>query len=148
MRIMNNFLITAGFVCRCLVAQAGLPQGTVVKDTGPRSYRFTVEYTTANSKGEIMLRQRLTGDYTRGLPGGDVAWKNVSEADADGATGPFAAPEKRGFMEGFRYRNDLLNTMKPDFFKGFPATAVMERNLIWDTGMIEVFGQDSFEHLN
>ena len=38
-------------------------------------------------------------------------------------------------------------TMKPDFFKGFPPTAVFERNLVWDTGMIEMFGQDQFEHL-
>ena len=37
--------------------------------------------------------------------------------------------------------------MKPDFFKGFPATAVFERNLVWDTGMLEMFGQDQFEHL-
>ena len=37
--------------------------------------------------------------------------------------------------------------MKPDFFKGFPPTAVFERNLVWDTGMIEMFGQDQFEHL-
>ena len=50
-------------------------------------------------------------------------------------------------MEGFRYRNDLGSTMKPGFFKGFPLTAVMERNLVWDTGMIEHFGQNSFDLL-
>jgi hypothetical protein len=75
-------------------------------------------------------------------------WKNVTQADAvGGATAPFAAAQKRDFMEGFRYQNNLLNSMKPDFFKGFPPTAVMERNLVWDTGMIENFGQDFFEHL-
>jgi hypothetical protein len=37
--------------------------------------------------------------------------------------------------------------MKPDFFKGFPPTAVHERNLVWDTGMLELFGQDQFQHL-
>jgi len=50
-------------------------------------------------------------------------------------------------MEGFRYPNDLASTLKPDFFKGFPPTAVFERNLVWDTGMIEVFGQNFFDHL-
>jgi hypothetical protein len=50
-------------------------------------------------------------------------------------------------MEGFRYRNDLPSTLNPEFFKGFPPTAVFERNLVWDTGMIEVFGQGYFEHL-
>jgi hypothetical protein len=50
-------------------------------------------------------------------------------------------------MEGFRYKNDLGGTMHPDFFKGFPPTAVMERNLIWDTGMFELFGQNYLDHL-
>lgn len=124
-----------------------LPRGTTVKDGGPRTYRFTVEYTTTSAKGEILRRQRLTGDYTRGLAGGDVVWKDVAQEDADGAAAPFAAAQKRDFMEGFRYRNDLGDTLKPGFFKAFPPTAVFERNLVWDTGMIEHFGQDYFEHL-
>jgi hypothetical protein len=89
----------------------------------------------------------LTGDYTRGLAGGDVVWKNVAQADADGAAAPFPSAQKRDFMEGFRYHNDLADTLKPGFFKAFPPTAVFERNLVWDTGMIEHFGQDFFEHL-
>src|SRR5271157_3554831 len=125
-----------------------LPQGTTVKDNGPRTYKFTVDYNTANTRGETWMRQRYTGEYTRGLPGGEVMWKNVTQSDAvGGATTPFAAAQKRDFMEGFRYQNDLGSTMKPDFFKGFPPTAVMERNLVWDTGMIEYFGQGFFDHL-
>lgn len=146
-------LLTAGWPGPFLYAQSApaqtlhLPQGTSVKDNGPRAYRFTVDYNTANSKGEIVHRQRLTGDYTRGLPQGEVVWKNVAQAEADGITAPFAAAQKRDFMEGFRYHNDLGATLTPDFFKGFPPTAVFERNLVWDTGMIEHFGQDFFEHL-
>ena len=135
-----------GLFGQCLYAQT-LPQGSSVKDSGPRTYRFTVEYTTASTKGEILRRQRLTGDYTRGLAGGDVMWKNVTQEDADGATAPYAPAQKRDFMEVFRYHNDLGDTLKPGFFKAFPPTAVFERNLIWDTGMIEHFGQDFFEHL-
>jgi hypothetical protein len=37
--------------------------------------------------------------------------------------------------------------LKPDFFKGFPPAAVVERNLVWDTGMIEMYGQNYFDHL-
>jgi hypothetical protein len=129
-------------------AQAlNLPQGTTVKDSGPRTYRFIVDYNTANTKGEMVFRQRLTGEYTRGLAGGEVMWKNVTEAEAAGATAPFAAAQKRDFMEGFRYHNDIGSTMKPEFFKGFPPTSVFERNLVWDTGMIEMFGQNYFDHL-
>ncbi len=127
-----------------------LLQGTSVKDNGPRTYRFTVEYSTANTRGEITGRQRLIGEYTRALPGGNVIWKNVTEAKADGATAPFGPPEKREFMEGFHYRRsakESADTMAADFFKGFPPTAVFERNLVWDTEMIEDFGQNHFEDL-
>lgn len=74
-------------------------------------------------------------------------WKNVTQAIASGATAPFSTAQKRDFMEGFRYRDDLGSTLKPDFFKGFPPTAAMERNLVWDAGMIEMFGQNYFDHL-
>lgn len=137
-----------GLLAQSLSAQTwSLPQGTHVKDTGPRTYRFTVDYNTANTKGEMVYRQRLTGEYTRGLAGGEVMWKNVTQASVAGATAPFEAAQKRDFMEGFRYHNDVLSTVKPEFFKGFPPTAVVERNLVWDTGMIEMFGQSYFDNL-
>jgi hypothetical protein len=124
-----------------------LPHGTAVKDAGPRTYRFTVDYNTANHTGEVIHRQRVTGDYTRGLANGQVEWKNVGVADADGATAPFPPTQKRDFIEGFRYPAGSADTLKPDFFKSFPATAVLERNLIWDTSMMEGFGQDFFDKL-
>ena len=124
-----------------------LPQGLTVKDAGPRTYSFVVDYNSANSKGEIFQRQRLTGEYTRGLPAGEVMWKHVTHATAQGETAPYASAQTADFMEGFRYRNDPGATMMPDFFKGFPPTAIMERNLVWDTGMIEMFGQNYFDSL-
>ena len=125
----------------------GLPHGLAVKDSGPRTYRFVVDYHSANARGEIVQRQRVSGEYTRGLPGGDVMWKNVTHATVDSATAPFGPAEKRDFMEGFRYHDGLGRSFQPDFFKAFPPTAVMERNLVWDTGMIEIFGQNYFEQL-
>ena len=89
----------------------------------------------------MCIRDSLTGEYTRGLPGHEVAWRKVAQADANGATAPFGAPQKRDFMEGFRYRNDAQSTMKPDFFQGFPPAAVFERNLVWDTATV------SYTHL-
>jgi hypothetical protein len=118
-----------------------------VKDAGLRTYRFVVDYNTANGRGEISQRQRMTGEYTRGLPGGEVLWKNVTQATAQGESGPYSEPQKRDFMEGFRYHNDLGSTFAPDFFKVFPPMAFMERNLVWDTGMIEMFGQNYFDQL-
>jgi len=124
-----------------------LPQGIAVKDKGPRTYRFTVDYNTANTRGEVLYRQRVTGEYTRGFPNGEAAWKNVTVADAAGPSADFPPAQKRDFMEGFRYHNDLASTFKPEFFKGFPPTAVVERNLVWDTGMLEMYGQNYFDHL-
>lgn len=124
-----------------------LPHGTAVKDAGPRSYHFSVIYYTANRTGDVIHRQQVTGDYTRGLPNGEVRWNNVVDTQADGATPPFPAASKLDFMEGFRYRNDPAGTMSPDFFKSFPPSAVMERNLVWDTGMFEAFGQNYFDQL-
>jgi len=124
-----------------------LPHGTTPKDNGPRTYRFTLDYNTANTRGEVIYRQRVEGEYTRGLPNGEVAWTNVTVADATGPTASFPPAQKRDFMERFRYRNDIDSTLKPDFFKGFPPTAVVERNLVWDTGMIEKYGQNYFDQL-
>jgi hypothetical protein len=124
-----------------------LPRDMAVSDAGPRAYRFTVDYQTADHQGAIVHRQRISGEYTRGLAGGEVQWKNVAQSEAQGPSSPFGAAQKRQFMEGLRYRNDLGATMQPEFFKTFPATAVFERNLVWDTGMIELFGQGYFEKL-
>jgi hypothetical protein len=166
MQIKTVFLLAAGFLLACALlwvtpivgAQTlsarpspaevwNLPLGTTVKDSGPRTYRFIVDYHNANGRGEVFQRQRFMGEYTRGLLGGEVMWKNVTGATANGPTDPFGAAQKRDFMEGFRYRNAVDDTMKPDFFKAFPPTAIMERNLVWDTGMIEMFGQNYLDHL-
>ncbi|MGO8786399.1 MAG: hypothetical protein ACLQVL_03315 [Terriglobia bacterium] len=147
------FLTISGLIGQSLLAPSlsaqtwSLPQGTTVMDNGPRTYRFTVDYNDGNSKGEVVHRQRFRGEYTRGLADGQVMWNNVTQAEAGGATAPFGATQKRDFMEGFRYHRNPGDTLKPEFFKGFPPTAVMERNLVWDTEMIEYFGQDFFEHL-
>jgi len=147
-RTAIQILGTIPFLVVSLMAQTWvLPHNLPVKDSGQRTYRFVVDYNTANTRGEIVRRQRLTGEYTRGLPGGDVMWKNVTDAAVNSRTDPFPPAEKSDFMEGFRYHNSIADTMKPDFFKGFPPTAVMERNLVWDTGMFELFGQEQFAHL-
>jgi hypothetical protein len=122
-----------------------LPQRMAVKDAGPRTYRFVVDHTVTDTRGNVVQRQRVSGDYTMGLPGPDGMWKNVTVAESNGPAELTAPGQKREFMEGFRYRVGRLDdTMKPDFFKGFPPTAIFERNLVWDTGMLEMFGQDQF----
>ena len=159
MRVRTTLIIVGAsiFASSCLLGHSqtqslseatwSLPHGLAVKDAAPRTYRFTVDYNSASSRGDIYQRQRFIAEYTRGLAGGEVMWNNVTQATASGATAPFSFAQKRDFMEGFRYHNDLDSTFRPDFFKGFPPTAVMERNLVWDTAMIEMFGQNYFDQL-
>lgn len=124
-----------------------LPHGKAEQDLGRRTYRFAVDYHSANARGEILQHDRLIGDYSRGLPDSQVMWKNVTHAVAPGDA-VIGEGERVEFMEGLRYRNRLDTTLAPDFFKGFPPTAVMERNLVWDTGMLELFGQRYFDQLD
>jgi hypothetical protein len=154
MRITDTLMGAAGFVwllSGCLPAQSWtLPRGIAMKDSGPRTYHVTVDHTVSDTKGQVVQRQRVSADYTRGLPGGDAVWKNVTVAESNGPAEISSPGQKRDFMEGFRYHAgsaSLDESMKPEFFKGFPPTAIFERNLVWDTGMIEMFGQDQFAHL-
>ena len=83
---------------------AGLASGTVLaqSEAGPRSYRFTVDEHTANGRGAVVNRKRIAGEALR---------RNVTPANADGDTGSFQPPEKRAFMEGFRYPHDLADML-------------------------------------
>jgi hypothetical protein len=150
-RAIVHFTAFFWLLSTTLTAQSWiLPQGMAVKDAGPRTYRFIVDHTVADTTGNVVQRQRVTGDYTRGLSAQEALWRNVTVAESNGPAELSVPGQKREFMEGFRYRIHpgwLDDSMKPDFFKGFPPTAVFERNLVWDTGMLEMFGQDQFERL-
>ena len=150
-----SLLSSVLFAMSGLFAQTAPPQALLqswtlphitLHDSGPRTYQFTVDYNTANPTGEVIQRQRVAGQYTRGLPDHQVEWRNVSIATATGLNAAFGPEDKRTFMDGFRYRSDA-NTLAPDFFKSFPPSAVLERNLVWDTGMFELFGQNYFDKL-
>ncbi|MGH9617595.1 MAG: hypothetical protein ACRD28_12715 [Acidobacteriaceae bacterium] len=123
-----------------------LPRDTTIRNTARRTYRFTVVYYTANKTGQITHRQRVTGDYILGLPHNQVEWNDVTVAEANGDTAPFSAPQKRGFMDGFHYRENA-DTFSPDFFRSFPPSATVERNLVWDTDMFKMFGQKYLDRL-
>jgi hypothetical protein len=143
-----GFLLLSSAVA--LAGSSTLPPGVTVKNDGPRTYRWTFEYSTSNTTGQVIRRQLISGNYTRGLPGGDSVWTDVFQIDSDGPGEPAGSAQKREFMEGFRYHKNPASasgSLAPDFFKGFPPTAVFERNLVWDTEMIEQYGQSQFGHL-
>ncbi len=147
MNVVQSLLVT---VLALSSTPWSLPKTTEVREIGPRTYRFTVQYTSMNTVGEVIHRQRIVGDYTRGLPNGEATWKHVVLAAANGPTGDLPEGTPRTFMEGLTYRvtgPDRFDPLAPDFFRDFPADAVLERNLVWDTEMFEGFGQAQFPHL-
>ena len=131
MGIKSLTLSAAGIIFAAALDTGGswtLPPGTAVKDAGPRTYRFAVDYTAADIRGEITHRQRVEAAYTRGLPGGDVVWSDVSVAEADGATAPLGEPRKPAFMQGLRYRKGpatMTEMMKPGFFGASRSTTTV-----------------------
>jgi hypothetical protein len=150
--LLSTFFLALGLTSPPVLAQPAattawtLPHNTSVINTAPRTYLFSVIYYTAKPTGQIIQRQRVQGDYTRGLPHQEVEWNNVTVATADGDTAPFAAAQKQSFMDGFRY-SETANSMTPDFFKSFPSSAVMQRNLVWDTEMFDAFSQHYLDKL-
>lgn len=152
MSLLSSVLFAMSGVCAQTATNPPVPQSwtlphIALHDSGPRAYEFTIDYNTASPTGEIVQRQRVAGQYTRGLANNQVEWRNVTIATAAGGPNAAFGPEdNRTFMDGFRYRADA-NTLAADFFRSFPASAFLERNLVWDTGMFELFGQNYFDKL-
>jgi hypothetical protein len=88
MRLSDTTAGVIGFVwvlASSLLAQSwNLPQAMPVKDKGPRTYRFTMDHTVSDTIGRVVQRQRVSAEYTRGLPGGDAVWKRVTVAESNG----------------------------------------------------------------
>lgn len=143
-------------VCALVCVTAGLqaagdwtlPQSLKLKQGSPQTYRFTCDYHYQDTKGRVGRQERISALYTRDLPQGRVRWSGVAVSESAGAHERFGPPQARAFMEGFGYsRADATKMLDPAFFPGFPAAAVKERNLVWDTHMLEGFGQDHFSDL-
>jgi hypothetical protein len=133
---MRTFAITGALLLTSALGQAA-----------PRTWHFTCDYYNLDMKGHLYARQRYSALYTRGLPGDAVRWSDVTIANANGWSGDFGPAQKQDFMEGFSYpHSDAASVTKPDFFRGFPPTAMQQRNLVWDTHMFEGFVEE-FDHL-
>jgi hypothetical protein len=112
----------------------------------PQVYRATFDYYFLTLRGDITHRQQLSGTYTRDRRKKTATWTDVTAANADG-TEAWEPAEKRAFMEGFTYPLKPENMTTDAFFHGIPLTAMQERNLVFDTRMLEIFGEDEFDHL-
>lgn len=125
---------------------SSLPDDLQLREDGPQNYKFTCDYLYVDVKGDLIRKQRVYGEYTRALPEGKVRWNNVSIAQAVGFDDPFPEGEKQDYMEGFTYKPGS-DSLKPEFFQGFPATAIEAKNLVWDTAMFEGFAWSYLDKL-
>ena len=126
---MRTFAITSALLLASAVGQAA-----------PRTWHFICDYYNLDVKGHLQSRQRYSASYTRGLPDDAVRWSDVTLANSSAWSGDFGPAQKQAFMEGFSYPHaGAANMLKPDFFRGFPPTAMQQRNLVWDTHMMEGF---------
>ncbi|MFO7620149.1 MAG: hypothetical protein R6W81_02650, partial [Bacteroidales bacterium] len=68
-----------------------LPKGEPkdFKPASPQKYRMTAIYTNRDLYGNFTGKQKVSGDYTRGLENGFVMWNNVFIAGSNSFSEPF-----------------------------------------------------------
>jgi hypothetical protein len=104
-----------------------------------RTWRFVCDYYNLSVRGDLIDRDRVSAVYTRG---DKARWSGVTIAHGKDWADTFGPAAPSEFMEGFNYPiADVKHMLEPDFFHGFPAMAMKERNLVWDTHMFEGFAK-------
>jgi hypothetical protein len=124
----------------------GLPKIQVSKTL--QKYRMTAVYTNRDLYGKFTGKTRVSGDYTRGLPGDSSMWNNVYISASNNFSDPFPAGTKQEYMENFRYiPSDKM--MEEKSFKSFPKSVenIFVRNLIWDMMSADIFAWNYYDSL-
>src|SRR5262249_43375279 len=124
-----------------------LPRSLALKENGPHRYLFTCDYFYLDTLGNLTRKERVTGQYTRGLADGNARWNNVRIAAARGFDDRFPEGEVQKYMEGFTYGPSDQSMFNNEFFRGFPAIEVKTKNLVWDTFAFENFAWNYFDKL-
>lgn len=117
------------------------------REDGPQHYVFICDYLNFDLAGNIVGRERVSGDYTRGLPDKKVRWNNVQIAQSTNADGAFADGVPQKYMEGFSYDPASPDQLKGSFFADFPADSMQVKTLVWDVSMFEQFARKYFDKL-
>lgn len=123
-----------------------LPKGPVNKTL--QKYRMTAVYTNRDLYGKFTDKTKVTGDYTRGLPGDSSMWENVYVAASKDYTGAFSQGNKQAFMEKFKYLPSE-KMLEEASFKTFPKNPenVFARNLIWDMYSADIYAWKFYDSL-
>jgi hypothetical protein len=113
-----------------------------------RKYRMIAVYTNRDLYGNFTGKTRVSGDYTRGLPGDSAQWNNVYISTSNNFSAPFPAGTKQEYMENFRYVPSG-KMMEEQSFKNFPKSFenIFARNLIWDMMSADIFAWNYYDSL-
>ena len=111
-------------------------------------YRMTAVYTNRDLYGKFTGKIKVSGLYTRGLPGDSAKWNDVYIANSQSFDEPFPTGSKKEYMENFKYVPSP-EMIKEKAFKDFPSNPenVYARNLVWDMYSFEVFAWQDYDSL-
>jgi hypothetical protein len=114
-----------------------------------QKYRMTAVYTNLDLYGNFTGKIRITGDYTKGLPGDSVAWNNVFIAHSGKEDQPFEGETKQDYMENFKYVPSGKIVAEKEAFKDFPSSleSIYAKNLVWDMMSFEIFAWNYYDTL-
>jgi len=116
--------------------------------TKPQKYRMTAVYTNRDLYGNFTGKQKVTGDYTRGLDNGFVTWNNIYIAGSNSLSEPFPEGKKQEYMENIKYVPSA-KMIQESAFKDFPSSPenIFARNLVWDMISFEMFSWNYYDSL-
>lgn len=122
-----------------------IPQDLKLNDEEQR-YLIITNQVNGDVFGNLFNKMQVKGEYTRGLPGGNVKWNNVTVAMSMQPDASFSEGEKLSYMEDFTYvpSEDMMNAEK---FVGFTEHSAFAKNLVWDMMGIEGLAWAHFEKL-
>ena len=122
-----------------------LPQRLQLNDE-LQKFVVTTDHFNFDMFGNFFNKQRIQGEYTRGLGNGQVKWNNVTMAFSMQKDGDFPVGNKIDYMEDFSYSpsEDMLHS---DKFKDFGENSAFTKNLVWDMLGIEGFAWSAWDKL-
>src|SRR5262252_9411360 len=78
-----------------------LPKGLKLREAVPTRYKVYCDYFNLDTLGNLNSKDRISGEYTRALPGGKARWDNVRIAHGKGFDDPFPEGVSQTYMDGF-----------------------------------------------
>ena len=128
---------------------ASLPTNLRLREAKPVKYNVVTEYYNEDIFGNFFNKTRVSGQYTRGLAGGNARWNGVMIANAGKKDEMFDSGTRQDSMESLQY--DPATVMANDSISlRLPADNVYCKTLTLDMFTFESFAWSHFDslHLN